>query len=874
MVIDTETRSGIFQWAPISMLLIQPDGIILDINAVAETQLGFSKPRFINSSLYSALPDNDKPRLRKNLDSIVNDPYETITDELHLVVNGETHPIEIKLGSVSDAANVILVVIRNIEQRKKILKQLNTAERNWDDIYQAIGHPAMILDKEQRVQSVNRATLRAVNKQESELIGKYCYEIFHNSNEPHIECPLRKMRLSGRMESNDMVVDALNGTYIISCTPIYDTSGKLEKIIHIATDITATKEAQTKLSHERNLLRTLIDNLPDSIYFKDRECRFVIVNKEAARRVGETNPDNIVGKTDLDVHPINLAEKYFADDKQVLTTGRAIINKEGPVLDQMTNKIILSLATKIPLWDQGNNIIGLVGIGRNITDLRRAELELKESEQRFRAIFDNTKDGILLIDAETELIHLANRMACTILKTNKAQLKQLRLEDIHPKLKIHSEHDKHKIANSVDQIKRQVTITFNDNSRIHADIHVFDIQLSGKNFLVYTIHDITDQKQLEEELFKARKLDSLGVLAGGIAHDFNNILTGIISNITLAKLNTAPENDLYELLDDAEKAAFRATGLTQQLLTFSKGGAPVKKVVSIAKLIQETSDFAISGSNVRCEYQIQPNLWNIEVDEGQLSQVINNLVINADQAMPTGGIIRISARNVHVTENNPFRLSMGHYIKITIEDQGVGISKEHLSRIFDPYFSTKQRGSGLGLSTSYSIIKNHGGVIHVTSTLGEGTTFAIFLAAAVNQRTEAERLRLKKLIGKGHILVMDDEEIVRRAAGKMLNRLGCECEYAAHGQEAIDLYRRAKENGTPFDAVILDLTIPGGMGGEEAAVRLRQLDADVKIIVSSGYSNDPVMSQYENYGFCGVIPKPFKIETISETLAAALEVNK
>jgi signal transduction histidine kinase/CheY-like chemotaxis protein len=391
--------------------------------------------------------------------------------------------------------------------------------------------------------------------------------------------------------------------------------------------------------------------------------------------------------------------------------------------------------------------------------------------------------------------------------------------------------------------------------------------------------DVTERKKIEEELLRAQKLESLGVLAGGIAHDFNNLLTAILGNISLVKLYGNPEGKEYKRLTEAEKASLRARDLTQQLLTFSKGGAPVKKVTFIKELIRESASFAQRGSNVKCEFSIAENLWPLEVDEGQISQVINNLVINAQQAMPQGGVIKIIAENVSRGEQtihlgstvNGIQLKEGKYVRIMVEDHGIGIPEEHLSKIFDPYFTTKQKGSGLGLAVTYSIIKNHDGYIGVESKLGVGTKLHIYIP--VNDSKISELINLVKespVEGKGRILVMDDEEIVRGVLFEMLSQIGYEVGFARDGSEAIDLYIKAKDGDKPFDVIIMDLTIAGGMGGKEAIKKLLEIDPDVRAIVSSGYSNDPVMSDYMKYGFIGVVNKPYKTEELSTTVHQVL----
>jgi CheY-like chemotaxis protein len=358
----------------------------------------------------------------------------------------------------------------------------------------------------------------------------------------------------------------------------------------------------------------------------------------------------------------------------------------------------------------------------------------------------------------------------------------------------------------------------------------------------------------------------VGILAGGIAHDFNNILTSILGNISTAIMHTTPKSEISQILTNAEKAALHARDLTMQLLTFSKGGAPLKTSASITDLIKDSTNFMLRGSNVKCEFSLPDELWPVEIDEGQMSQVINNLIINADQAMPDGGNIEIRAKNVVIRPEDIIPLKKGKYIKVSIKDHGKGITKKNLAKIFDPYFTTKTGGSGLGLSVAYSIIKNHDGYITVKSRPGKGTTFYIYLPASQDKIPEKRLLEENLYIGKGKVLVMDDEEIVRDTLDTMLKNLGCEVVCVKDGAEAIVMYQQSRETGKPFDVVIMDLTIPGGMGGKETIKKLRELDPEVKAIVSSGYYDDPIMSYYQAYGFSSVIAKPYRITELSQIL--------
>jgi signal transduction histidine kinase/CheY-like chemotaxis protein len=417
----------------------------------------------------------------------------------------------------------------------------------------------------------------------------------------------------------------------------------------------------------------------------------------------------------------------------------------------------------------------------------------------------------------------------------------------------------------------------NSSARLWVSIRLSPLCDAHRNVIggMAVVEDITERKKMEEELMKAQKLESLGILAGGIAHDFNNLLTAILGNISVTKMYVSPEDKIYKRLGEAEKACIRTKDLTQQLPTFSRGGVPIKKVVSsLRELIRDTASFAVSGSKVRCEFLVDKELWPVEIDEGQIAQVINNLVINADQAMPYGGVIKIKVENALARNEEGVSLNEERYLKISIEDNGVGIGKEYLPSVFDPYFTTKQKGSGLGLATVYSIIKNHDGYIEVQSELGVGAKFTIYLPATKGEEEKNGEEKEMVAEGVGRVLIMDDEESVREVAGEMLRHLGYDVEYAGNGNEALQKYSMLREKVQTFDVVIIDLTMPGGMGGKEAMERLLNIDPRVKAIVSSGYSNDPVMAEYNRYGFKGVVCKPYRIEELGKTVKEVMRNGK
>ena len=383
---------------------------------------------------------------------------------------------------------------------------------------------------------------------------------------------------------------------------------------------------------------------------------------------------------------------------------------------------------------------------------------------------------------------------------------------------------------------------------------------------VVVFHDVSEEKRVEQELQRAQRLESVGLLAGGIAHDFNNFLTGILGNISLAKMTAAPDGKSADLLAQAERATMRATSLTKQLLTFSRGGLPVKELTAIGRLLEDAVGFALRGSNVKAELSIPDDLWDVEGDEGQLSQVLNNLVINADQAMPEGGQIEVRAENLTAGSRDTLLENGARYVMIAMRDSGIGIAAEQLPKIFDPYFSTKQKGRGLGLATAYSIIKQHDGLITADSELGVGSSFHVYLPAAESRAERGAERPAKRAAGFSRILVMDDEDFIREMLRRILEPEGYEVALSRDGGEAIETYLEAKRSGSPFDLVLVDLTIRGGMGGKEVARRLGEIDPQVKIIVASGYFTDPVVARYREYGFAATLIKPFSPEKLLDVL--------
>lgn len=502
------------------------------------------------------------------------------------------------------------------------------------------------------------------------------------------------------------------------------------------------------------------------------------------------------------------------------------------------------------------------------TERKQAEEALRKSEEHFRQIVELLPVAVIIYGEEQ--VVFANSAAANLVQENHAQdlISTSLTEYLEPEDVEEFTQQLQQVKGNEKQTKLYAKIDLGRGRTIDAELIMTPFTYQGSQTVLIVIYDLTRRKNMEEEIFKVDKLESIGMLAGGIAHDFNNYLATLLGNISMIRIHQDKPEKIQQKLQNMEKATLRAKELTHQLFVFAKGGAPVKKTISASSLINDIISFTLCGSNVRSYIKTAEELHTVEIDEGQISQVLNNIIINAVQSMPEGGNLWVTAENVVIEANGKDHLvplPAGNYVRIAVTDEGSGISRELLPKIFDPFFTTKPGGSGLGLATSYSIVKNHGGYLTVQSEEGIGSTFYIYLPAS----RKSGILDVKysdTLNGSGKILVMDDEESVRKITGEMLSFLGYETHFAKDGREALQIFANAHHAGSPFDLVMMDLTVPGGMGGKSTIKELQRLDPSVKAIVFSGYSDDPVMAQYESYGFKGIIKKPFTTEELSNVV--------
>jgi PAS domain S-box-containing protein len=631
-------------------------------------------------------------------------------------------------------------------------------------------------------------------------------------------------------------------------------------------------------SEEQQKLASIIETSPDLIGIADLEGRLLYLNAAGQNLVGIDDIGDVRHKP---VRQFFLEADYRMFETEimpsVLQAGRwsGIVAyrhfKTGaPVPVEMKVFMIRDKKTDQP--------IALANISRDITERKRAEEALRESERSLKTLMSNLpgmayrcrNDRNYTMEYVSEgTSALTGYLPKDLLGNAKIAFNDL----IHP-------DDQGQVWDVVQKaIGQKEKYTLNYRIR-KADGQERWVWEQGQGVFSETgdllalegfIIDVTERRLLEEERLKTQKIESIGTLAGGIAHDFNNLLQGIFGYISMAKITIDQREKALAMIDQAEKALHQTVSLTTQLLTFSKGGKPLMKNIRLIPVIENAVKFSLSGSRVDYDMDIDAGLWTVEGDEGQIGQVIQNLVINADQAMPMGGRIVIKARNMQAPgEQIPVALSAGNYVEISVQDSGIGIPNQYLESIFDPYFTTKEKGSGLGLAISYSIIRNHGGTIHVASEAGRGSTFSVYLPATAESPAAPASREVTGPTRKGRILLMDDEALVRAIATEMIKALGHEVECCTHGEECISKYLEARQQGTPFDVVILDLTIRGGMGGAEAVRRLLEIERQVKAVVSSGYADDSIIADYRSHGFSATLSKPYDIKALSNTLDALL----
>ena len=643
----------------------------------------------------------------------------------------------------------------------------------------------------------------------------------------------------------------------------------LETVARIFANVLQRRDAEIRARRNEELLSGISRNVSDAVYRAEMDAGVVYLNRAFARMFGYASETELLSRPGAEIYE---DPEIRGDLRRELLEKGAIRNREVR-FRRADGSVFWGLLSIVSVEDADGNPRWFDGAITDISDRKRAEEELLAERELLAITLSSIADGVLAVDEDGE-IRLANERAGTLIGVSEHRLVGAPLVEHLVLLDPRDERpvDVQKAIAAGSRIRhREALLVDSSDERTWVEWSLSPTGGPDPRSRILVITDLTERRRTEAERLNANKLEAVGLLAGGIAHDFRNILSVIQGNASLAR--HLPADQLSELVDEIVIASHRAGDLTEQLLTFSRGGAPVKRRLDLAEAIEESVNLARRGSRASFVVEVAPDLDPVEADAGQIHQVFNNLLINALQAMPEGGEVRITARRATREEAADAGLQ-NRCAVVTVQDQGVGIPHDVLPRIFDPYFTTKGNGTGLGLATTYSIVKRHGGRILVESRPRVGSRFSVLLPAIVRPEARSETEAsdpTASIRGTGRLLLVDDEDSVRRATTRMATVLGYRCTAAAEGETALGEYRRARDDGDPYDVVLVDLTIPGGLGGLETAARLRLLDPDVRVVVSSGYSNDPVMSEHRAHGFADVLPKPYTVEQLASVLARVLD---
>ncbi len=854
--------NGIFDIA----LICGVDGIILNVNPEGAALLQWDVQELTGRHITEIQGGGADHILCSGRDKLIQENYEV--ESFLVSSSGRRIDVRVRLKPVElDGGSCVLLIARDISESKGEKEAITWQSDLLSSTIESLPHSFAVIDaKDFSIVAANNAGRKmGLDK------GAKCYQALYNLDKPcnniKTKCLVDTIKRTGKpfaYQYTHRGKASDQSKYKIYGYPVFDPDGNVTHVISYSFDVTSQVRAEEDIYESEERFRNLMDYLPGvSIqgYSIDGTVRFwnkasrEVYGYAAEEAIGSNLADLIIPESILPMFKKALEiGKKATKSGELLPSGEVVLkHKDGSDVKVYSIHTVVCLEGK-------ENLMFCIDV-----DLS----ERKRSEERLRTLFENAPVGLYRTTPAGE-----------ILMANPALIEMLGFDSLEDLKKINIASDGYTEQSGrqefLDLIEQQGEVDSFRSNWLKKNGDVLEIEETSKavrgpggrtRYYEGIVRGITIKSQLETELIKASKLESLGLLAGGIANDFNNLLGALVINLWSVKRCRDNPEEVKNLIEDSEKIAQRASYLTGQLLTFSKGGAPVKKLTSITAIVKDTVSLSLGGSKIKCEMKIHENLWPVEADEGQLGQVFSNLLINAVQAMPKGGIVRVEIENLSIGSGLAFSVSPGDYVRVSVRDAGEGIPEEFLTMIFDPYFTTKPSGSGLGLTSAYSIVKKHGGNISVENNEEAGATFQVLLPAIrkeiikSKQKNDAEQ-KVETKGRKLNILIMDDEKVYRNSLKHILANMGHFVCLACDGGQAIELYDKAAGEGRKFDIVIMDLTIPGGMGGKQVIAELKERYPQIRAIVSSGYYDDPVMADYKKHGFRGVLAKPFDIEEL------------
>jgi len=851
--------------------LVNANGRFLDVNDAYCHMTGYSREDLMGMQVSDVeareTRENVVEHIRKVMD-LGNDRFET----RHLCRDGRIIDVEVSANYLDIEGGLFFVFVRDISELKKNDEKLRVLSNAVEQSPTAV----LIADADGVIEYVNPQFSSITGYSSSELLGGKPSVLKSGIHSPEFYKDMWSTITSGRTWRGDICNKKKNGELyweLRSISPIKNCTGEITHYVGIQIEDIERKRAQEALRESELRYRMLHLTSFDGIIMAESSGKITECNISAETIFGYGH-DEMIGMELTALMPEKLRSGHLAGFESFMRTGEkkahnVLIETEGVRKNGEVFPVELIISS---LYVNGKLFIS--GTIRDISERKKIEDKLRKSEERLAEAQGIARLGNWDLDVVTNELWWSDEIYRIFgLKPREfGATYEAFLDTVHPEDREYVLRSVHEAVYNGEHysIQHRIVLPGGDVRIVHERAKVVFDDNGQPVRMMGTIQDISECKVMEEEAHKAQKLESLGVLAGGIAHDFNNILTGIVGNVFLTRKDVVPNGAIAERLEFIDNAVSRAKGLTHKLLTFSSGGTPVKQAVDLVCIAAETARLIFSGSSIAFDVDAREGLCAVEADEGQIDQVFQNIYTNALQAMPERGHVSIRLENCQGAEQSPH--SGSSYVKVTIADNGPGIPQEHIPKIFDPFFTTRAGGNGLGLSICFSIVKRHSGFIKVESSVNAGTAFSIYLPALKTvavQETEAKEPP-QPLSGSRRILVMDDDEMVRYAAGAILTDLGYGVVLAAEGEEALDLYRQAMEAGDPIDLVIMDLTVHGGMGGKEAIGLLLALDPGAKAIVSSGYCNSPIMSDYKKYGFHGALQKPYNVVEFSAAIRKTL----
>jgi PAS domain S-box-containing protein len=869
--ITEEWFGRIFEQSTLGMAISDHTFHFVSVNPAFCAMLGYAEAELLKLTFKEIThPDNlvrDTESIRKLAAGEIQS-YKT--EKRYITKSGDVVDGSLTVTALHDASGKhvhSLVVLENITQRKQADTALRESEGRFRKIVEHAPIAMAVVGMDETIDFINRKAVKVFGFLPEDIptmaqwwVQAYPNEAYRKEVVADWTGRVRNALTEGNeIAGNEYRVTCKDGavkTIFISGVPVAD------KIFVMFDDITEHKRAEEARRESEENFRVLFDENPMPTLMSEMPSgRMNFVNKRLAESVGRRVED-MVGRTPNEIGLLNdpadqerltglIAEKGYVDNLE--------FKKTFP--DGSLGSVSISMRLVMVHGKQH-----CMTIIQDVTERRRMEAALQESEQKYRELANTVPVGIFEFDPRGKLTFV-NKTLYEWFGYTEAEVEAgINILDLADPT------DRQRLRENMGRIltlqyspPREYCLARKNGDKIQVLALTKPILDQGhvQGFRGILL-DLTEKKKTEHALQHAAKLDSLGILAGGIAHDFNNLLTGIYGYLDLAR-SKSRDAQISEYLEAMLTTMTRAKALTLQLLTFAKGGSPVQKLTPLFPFVQDTAQFALSGSNISCRFSPYGDLWPCNIDKDQIAQVIDNIVINAQQAMPDGGAVEISAANVSFREDEHPPLAMGDYVKVSIKDSGIGIPREIMPRIFDPFYTTKLKGHGLGLATSYSIISRHGGCIDVESEPGRGSTFHFYLPAS-SETPAADRVAQSTHKGSGTIIVMDDEAVVRDTFRHMLEMLGYAVVCKNDGREALAFYESETRAGRKFTAMIFDLTVAGGMGGMEAIAELRQLNMDMPVFVASGYADNSVMKKPDEWGFTASISKPFTVSDIADML--------